>query len=167
VSELGFWQKARIEWAVQRVDLTLDGRVPRARRKQIRAELRSNLTEAARHVGAKDAVRQLGDLRILGKSYLDVYRGRWDFRAGSWAAVFTYAAIQVTSLAIWMAFSTGVIVSGGHAASYSLWDGFGPFGGSVVSSHSFVWLFLSPAHLLLMALAFLIGSTHRQIWRRT
>jgi glycerol-3-phosphate acyltransferase PlsY len=163
MSDLSFWQKARIEWAVQRIDLVLDGRVPRARRKQIRDELRSNLTEAVRQVGAEQAVRQLGDLRTLARSYLELYRGRWDFRAGSWAVIFTYAAIEVVSLAIWLAFSTGVLAGGGHAASYSLWDGFGPFGGSVVATHSFVWLFFSPAHLGLMALAFLIGSSYRQI----
>ena len=165
MSDLSWKDRVRVEWAVQRVDFMLDARVPRARRRQIRNELRSNITEAARQAGARAAVRQLGDLHSLAASYLDVYRGRFDFRAGSWAAIATYAALQVLSLAIFFAFSSGVIAAGGHGASYSLSDGFGPFGGSA-SSHGFELLFLSPAHIVLMAVAFVIGSAHRQILRR-
>lgn len=165
MSDLSWKDKLRIEWAVRRVDFMLDARVPRTRRRQIRDELRSNLTEAARQVGARDAVRQLGDLHALAASYLDVYRGRFDFRAGSWAVVATYAALQVLSLAIFFAFSTGVLASGGHGASYSFWNGLGPFGGSG-SLHGFELTIVSPAHIVLMAIAFVIGSAHRQILRR-
>jgi hypothetical protein len=165
MSDLSWKDRLRIEWAVQRVDFMLDARVLRARRRQIRNELRSNLTDAARQVGARAAVRQLGDLHELAASYLDVYRGRFDFRAGSWAAIATYAVLQVLSLAIFFGFSTGVLASAGHAASYSFWNGFGPFGGSA-SSHGFELTILSPAHLVLMALAFAIGSSHRLLLRR-
>ncbi len=165
MSTLSSGDRLRIEWAVLRVDFALDGRVPRARRKQIREELRSNLIEAALHVGTKQAVRQLGDLSALSSSYLEIYRGKLDFRAGAWAAIFTYAGLQILSLAIWIAFSSGVLAGGGHQATYALWDGFGPFGGSA-SSHQFEWLFFSPAHLLLMALAFVVGSSYRMVLRR-
>ena len=165
MSGLSFIERARIEWAVQRVDFDLDARVPRARRRQIRNELRSNLIEAAAAVGAKTAVQQLGDLHALAMSYVEVYRGRWDFRAGSWAAIATYAAIQVIAFAIFVGFSSGVQASGGHSATYAFWSGFGPFGGSA-STHGFQLLILSPAHLLLMAIAFVVGSAHRLILRR-
>lgn len=165
MSGLSFTDRARIEWAVLRVDFDLDARVPRARRRQIRNELRSNLVAAAANVGASVAVRQLGDLHKLAMSYVDVYRGRWDFRAGSWAAVVTYAAVQVIAFAIFVGFSSGVLAGGGHSASYTFWDGFGPFGGSA-SAHSFQLLILSPAHVLLMAVAFFVASAHRLILRR-
>lgn len=165
MSELSFWDRVRIEWAVQRVDYELDARVPREKRRQIRSELRSNLIEAARQVGAKAAVRQLGDLHALAGSYVEVYRGRWDFRAGSIAALGVYAALQVLAFAIFVGFSSGVLASGGHAASYSFWNGFGPFGGAA-SQHSFDLTILSPAHLVLMAIAFVLGSSHRILLRR-
>lgn len=158
-----FMDRARIEWAVLRVDFDLDGRVPWRRRRQIRAELRSNLSEAAQAVGAKAAVRQLGDLHALAMSYLELYRGRWDFRAGSVAAVATYVALQVLAFVVFMAFSSGVVAGGGHGASYSFWSGFGPFGGSVLSGDRFEVLILSPAHVLLMAAAGLVGSRYRRL----
>ena len=37
---------------------SLDGRVPMAKRRQIRRELRSNLIEAAQQVGAERAIQQ-------------------------------------------------------------------------------------------------------------
>jgi predicted membrane metal-binding protein len=78
-SGLSLMDKLRIEPAVHRVDFVLDARVPRGKRRQIRNELRSNLTEAAQEVGVAAAIRQLGDLRVLANSYLELYRGRFDF----------------------------------------------------------------------------------------
>lgn len=165
MSGLKFSDKLRIELAVRWVDFLLDARVPRARRRQIRDELRSNLIEAAQRVGSEAAVRQLGDLNALAKSYLEVYRGRWDFRAGCKAVIAVYATIQVLSLAIFLAFSSGVLASGGHGASYTFWPGFGVFSGSA-SAHEFTVSILSPADLALMALAFVIGSSYRTFFRR-
>ena len=59
--------RLRIERAVQRVDWVLDGRVPIAKRRQVRNELRSNLVEAAQEVGAEKAIQQLGDLREVAE----------------------------------------------------------------------------------------------------
>lgn len=165
MSELSLKERARIEVAVRRVDTGLQWRVPRARRHQIRDELRANLTEAAERVGGEEAVRQLGDLRTLARSYADIYRGRWDFRAGWWALFITYVAVQILSIVISLAFSAGVVAGGGHPASYALWSGFGPFAGSA-SPHTFTVVLGSPAHLVLMAVAFLLGSAHRLILRR-
>jgi hypothetical protein len=161
--------RLRIELAVRRVDWVLDGRVPMAKRRQIRSELRSNLIEAAEEVGANDAVRQLGDLRALAVSYLELYRGRFDLRAGSYWAVITYAAIQALGIALSIAFHAGVAAGGSHGGSYSfeLWPGFGPFAGSAsAGGSSFMMLILSPAHVLLMLLAFVVGSSFRSVLAR-
>lgn len=161
--------RLRIELVVRRLDYVLDGRVPMARRRQIRSELRSNLIEAAQQVGAAQAIEQLGDLKALAHSYLELYRGRFDFQAGSWAAVATYAAIQLLAIILLLAFHAGVAAGGAHAGSYSFefWNGFGPFAGSVsANGSSFVMLMLSPAHVLLMLIAFVIGSSYRTIFAR-
>ena len=161
--------RIRIELAVRRVDFTLNGRVPMAKRRQIRRELRSNLIEAARDVGAEKAVRQLGNLDALANSYLELYRGRFDFQIGSWAAILTYAAIQILGVALLIAFHAGVAAGGGHGASYSFefWSGFGPFAGSVSSNgNTFLLLIMSPAHVLLMLIAFVIGSSYRMVFAR-
>jgi hypothetical protein len=165
MTELSIKDRARIEIAVHRVDTSLQWRIPRARRRQVREELRANLTDAAQRVGGEEAVRQLGDLRALARSYADVYRGRWDYWTGWWAMFITYVAVQVLSIAVSLAFSAGVVAGGGHPASYAIWSGFGPFAGSA-SSHTFTVSLGSPAHLVLMGLAFAIGAAHRQILRR-
>ena len=164
MTELRLKDRARIELAVHRIDYVLEARVQRAKRREIRDELRSNLTEAAKQVDAEEAIRQLGDLGALAKSYLEVYRGRWDFRAGWWAVFITYAVIEGLALIVSLAFSAGVIAGGGHPASYALWSWFGPFAGSA-SSRSFQVTLGSPAHLVLETVAFVIGSTYRTYLR--
>jgi hypothetical protein len=161
--------RLRLEVAVRSVDWELDGRVPRARRRQIRNELRSNLTEAAQQVGAENAVRQLGDIKALANSYLELYRARFDVRAGAFWAVITYLAIQVLGLALLIAFSAGVAAGGSHGASYSFefWRGFGPFAGKVgAGGNTFEVLIGSPAHILLVLIGFMIGSTYRSAFVR-
>jgi hypothetical protein len=161
--------RLRIELAVKRVDWQLEGRVSRARRRQILNELRSNLTEAAEQVGAEDAVRQLGDLKAFANSYLDVYRGRFDVRAAAFWAVMIYWAIQLLGLALFFAFRAGVAAGGAHGATYSfeLWPGFGPFAGKVgAGGNTFEVLLGSPAHLLFVLIAFVIGGSYRTLVAR-
>jgi hypothetical protein len=165
--------RMRIELAVRKIDWELDGRMPRARKRQILNELRSNLTEAAQHVGAEQAVHQLGDLKALGNSYLELYRSRFDARAGAFWAFISYAAIQLLGFALFLGFRAGVLAAGAHGASYSfeLWSGFGsgfgPFAGKVgADGNTFELLIGSPAHLLIVALAFAIGSTYRGLLTR-
>ena len=161
--------RLRIELAVRTVDWELDGRVPMARRRQIRNELRSNLIEAAKEVGAENAVRQLGDLRALADSYLELYRGRFDFRAGAFWAFLAYVAIQALGFALFIAFHAGVAAGGSHGGSYSFefWPGFGPFAGKVsASGNTFEVLLASPAHVLMVWVAFLIGSSYRTVFDR-
>jgi hypothetical protein len=161
--------RLRIELAVRTVDWELDGRVPTARRRQVRNELRSNLIEAAQQVGAENAVRQLGDLKVLAGSYLELYRGRLDFRAGAFWALITYAAIQLLGVALLIAFHAGLAAGGSHGGSYSFefWPGFGPFAGKAsANGNSFQLLLGSPAHLLLVLVAFMIGSSYRSVFAR-
>jgi Flp pilus assembly protein TadB len=100
MSELSMKDRARIEATVHQIDQALGGRVPRKKRREIRDELRSNLTEAATNVGAAEAIRQLGDLRTLVGSYAEVYRGRWDPRTAFWAVVITYAVLVFLTLVL-------------------------------------------------------------------
>lgn len=161
--------RLRIELAVKRVDWALDGRVPRARRRQILNELRSNLVEAAEQVGAENAVRQLGDLKALASSYLELYRGRFDVRAAAFWSFIAYAAIQLLGLALFLAFRAGVAAGGAHGAGYSfeLWPGFGPFAGKVsAGDNTFEVLLGSPAHLLFVLIAFMIGGSYRTVFAR-
>ncbi len=163
--------RMRIELAVKKIEWDLDGRVPRAKKRQVLNELRSNLTEAADQVGAEQAVQQLGDLKALSNSYLELYRGRFDVRAGAFWAFIAYTTIQFLGLALFLAFRAGVVAGGAHDASYDFgpWPGFGPFAGKIGaagSTNTFTVLLGSPAHLLIVALAFAIGSTYRGIRAR-
>jgi Flp pilus assembly protein TadB len=100
MSELSMKDRARIEATVHQIDQALGGRVPRKKRREIRDELRSNLTEAATNVGTEEAIRQLGDLPALISSYVEVYRGRWDPRTAFWAAIITYAVLVFLTLVV-------------------------------------------------------------------
>ena len=161
--------RMHIELAVKKIDWELDGRVPRAKRRQILNELRSNLTEAAQHVGGEQAVEQLGDLKTLARSYLEIYRSRFDLRAGVFWMAIAYFVVQLLGLVLFLAFRAGVAAGGSHGASYSfeLWLGFGPFAGKVgAGGNTFEVLIGSPAHILIMAAAFAIGSTYRGLLAR-
>jgi hypothetical protein len=161
--------RMRIELAVRKIDWELDGRVPRARRRQILNELRSNLTEAAEHVGGEQAVQQLGELKALANSYLELYRSPFDIRAGAFWAFIAYMTIQLLGFALFLAFRAGVAAGGAHGASYSFefWPGFGPFAGKVgAGGNTFEVLIGSPAHILIVLLAFAIGSTYRSVLAR-
>lgn len=166
-TRLGVGDRLRIELALLRVDWVLDGRVPWRVRGQLKGELRANLLAAADSVGTKPAIHQLGNLQDLGASYLGINRGRVDVRGGVWAAVITYAAIQVLAIAVFFAFQAGLLAGGGRGGGYQLLPGFGPFAGTVNQGRMvFSFEILSPAHLILMLSAFLIGGRAWRLLRR-
>jgi hypothetical protein len=161
--------RMRIELAVKKIEWELDGRVPSAKKRQVLNELRSNLSEAAEHVGGEQAVQQLGDLKALANSYLELYRGRFDIRAGTFWAAVAYFAVQLLGMALFLAFRAGVAAGGAHDASYDFgpWPGLGPFAGKVgAGGNTFEVLLGSPAHVLIVMVAFAVGSTYRGVFAR-
>lgn len=170
MTELTSKDKAVIELTVRRIDFKLDGRVPWRKRRQIRDELRTNLTEAARDKGGLAAVEQLGSLDDIADSYLHLYRGRFDFRTGSYWAIAMYAAIQAVGIAVIIAFHAGVVATGVHSNAsfaFAFAEGFGPYNGSVnEAGTSFEMTIFSPAHALLMLAAFAIGSSYHWLFSR-
>jgi hypothetical protein len=91
----------RIERAVLSYDFWLDLRgTPWRRRRDLRAELRANLREAAAHSGARQAVARLGSARGMAAeaAVADATRPRWTVGVHSGVA-----ALAVTLLAALLA----------------------------------------------------------------
>jgi len=79
--------RLRIELVVRRVDYVLDGRVPMAKRRQIRTELRSNLIEAAQDVGggAETLTVDVQVEALEDRAATEALRQSLDFDGGSHA----------------------------------------------------------------------------------
>jgi len=78
-------------------------------------------------------------------------------------------AIELLGFALMIAFNAGIAAGGSHGGSYSfeVWPGFGPFAGKVsANGNTFQVLFASPAHVLLVWVAFMIGSSYRKVFAR-
>lgn len=115
-------RRLRIETVVKRLDWRLEGRVPRSRRRQIRRELRANLSAAADEVGTEEAIRRLGDVRDLAAEYLEYETGRLPMRAGFAAALVTVVLLELVGLALLESFRAGFEAGGGSGPwHYSLW----------------------------------------------
>ena len=72
-------------------------------------------------------------------------------------------------MALFLAFRAGVAAGGAHSATYSFefWPGFGPFAGKVrADGNTFEVLIGSPAHVLFVLIAFMIGGTYRSVLAR-
>lgn len=113
--------RLRIERAVQSYDLWLDLQgAPGRRRRELRRELRANLTDAAATLGARTAVRNLGSIRAMALGALpqDPARARWSVGAvaGVGASALVAVAVLLSGLA-WIEGATAVdpraSVSGG------------------------------------------------------
>lgn len=123
--------RLRIRWAVARYDLFLDlHSVPGRHRRELRNELRSNLSEAASAVGARQALAGVGSLRALAReNAIDgQLRSRWV--AGFVAGLTTLAALFVAFLFLSLYYASGVLDAGatGPVATWLF-----PFVGSEVS----------------------------------
>lgn len=104
--------RARLWWASLRYDLWLDLYcIPRKQRQALRAELKSNLTDAASRVGLPAALARLGSLRHLAAdTYRDgQLRSRW---ATGFAAAGSALAISLIAfLFLTLYYAEGVLDS--------------------------------------------------------
>lgn len=122
--------KARIAFAGLRYDFWLDLRcVPRSRRRALRSELRSNLTDAAQHVGVGSALSNLGSIRSLATETTrdGQLRSRWT--AGWVAAVTTFVSLFVTFAVLTLYWAEGALDAG---ATELVRSSLFPFFGSTV-----------------------------------
>ena len=117
--------RARIE----RVVWTLDQRLydlPRASRIAIRREVRQNLLSAARDVGARAALRQLGGTAELASEYLTAEYGEgprhsW-LAAGVFLAGFPFLLLALLADAA-LGFGHGITAADPHATGTFAWNG--------------------------------------------
>jgi hypothetical protein len=169
---LSISDRARITAALWRLDVLMWDLPRRARRANL-AELRANLTAAAADLGARAAVRQLGDLRSVADDYLDAEYGdvrrrpRW--RTGMYWALCLDAVMFTAGLIGFLSFMDGVLAAAGPGTNgtYQLpgyinafgftgeisVDG-GEFGGFVFGAS--LWILILPLAV------FLVGS---RAWR--
>ena len=126
-SGLSRLHRIRLWWASSRYDLWLDLYcVPRKQRRGLRAELESNLTDAASHIGLPAALTKLGSLRQLAvnTSRDGQLRSRWI--AGFVAAISALALSLVAFLSLTLYYAEGVLDAGGsEPVTSSLFPYFG------------------------------------------
>jgi len=104
--------RTRLWWASSRYDFWLDVYcVPRKQRRALRTELKSNLTDAASHVGLQAALVKLGSLRHLAAdtSRDGQLRSRWV--AGFVAAASALALSLVAFVVLTLYYAEGVLDS--------------------------------------------------------
>jgi hypothetical protein len=164
---LSLADRVHIELTIWRFD-ALVWDLPKRGRRAIRKELRANLIAAAAQHGAKQAIRQLGNLPALAEEYLDAEYGpagprpRW--RSGTYWAVTVELAVILTSLVGFVSFMDGVQAAGAHATGTYRWGGwlgmFGPTGSVELRNGEFrgFEFEMSLWFLVLPLIAFLIGS---------
>lgn len=158
--------RLRIARFVWRVDHHLDGHVPRGRRREIREELRANLRAAGADLGIPVAVQRLGHPRDLAARYIEAAGGPVRWRTGGLAAAGGFLVMHVIVLVFSVAFSAGAETVGGPEATwsyaYEVADGFGPFVGAHEPAGTFSVSILTPTHLAVMVIAFVLGA---RLWR--
>ncbi|MCK9897710.1 hypothetical protein [Frankia sp. AgB32] len=118
--------RLRLERAVWTMDTRLQD-LPRRSRINKRRELRDNLRLAAADVGARQAVRQLGDLRILAADYLAAEYGERTRRPSWSAAALTILGVEaVMTLLVHTgraAFHAGITATNPQATGTYHWTG--------------------------------------------
>lgn len=155
----------RIEAAVKNVDWRLEGWVSRRKRREIRRELRANLSAAAEEVGPEEAVHRLGSLRELASAYLEAERRAVNPRLGLFAALATITVLFFVWAGLTQAFREGYEAGVGGSSSADL----GPLsfvGKGAIGAASFTlevpwYLFAVP-----VLVAFLVGSRAWALLRR-
>ena len=129
--DLSVFDRLRIFWAATRYDMWLDLKsVPRRQRRELRAELRSNLAAAASDVGLPAALERVGSIRALATEAVrdGELRSRW--LAGAAAAATTLAVGLVSFMLLTLYYAEGVLDSG---ATQVVGSSLFPFFGSNVN----------------------------------
>ncbi len=169
--------RLRIERAVWTMNTRLQD-LPRRSRTTRRRELRDNLRAAAEDVGTRQAVRQLGDLRILAADYLAAEYGDLSRRPSWTAAAVTILLIEglmtLLEYAGRTAFDAGITTTTPHATGTFHWTGV-PY---LTSDETFTYLngthtsvggaWTPLVYVLMFAGAFVTGRLWRLIsaWQR-
>jgi hypothetical protein len=119
--------RLRIERAVWTLNACVANYLPRRSRAARRRELRLDLRAAAADVGRAEALRRLGDPRLLAAEYVTAEYGdrvRWP-RAGT-ATVCMFLAVAVSDAAVDVgtsAFRAGILAASPHPAGTFRWPG--------------------------------------------
>jgi hypothetical protein len=164
--------RLRVERAIWVLD-TLNGDLPGRRRKAIRAELRADLRASAQDVGTVEAIRRLGDLRLLSAGYGDAEYGEEGPRPRYLKGIFWTALAEVVLMFVTMAqvfaFDAGLLAAGPGAGAYRFraLAGWGPVYETTYDDEGFTSFFLdfTPALLpfaCVLLVAFLVGG---RMWR--
>ncbi len=127
-----FVDRVRIEGAVQRFDFWLDFRgVSRTRRRELRAELRGNLTDAAAEHGTTVALLGIGSPRTLAHDVAEASPARPRWAVGAYAALAFFVVLMTAWLFSVIGFVEGVEAGGatGRAVTGELF----PWGGKVTA----------------------------------
>jgi hypothetical protein len=155
---------ARIEYAILRVDVMISA-LSLERQEAILGELRTNLRAASEQLGSVEAVRRLGGLRRLARSYLDIECGgpgprpRWLIGI-LWVFV-AEGVLLAVAFAGGQGFAGGVLAANPHASGTYTWQALAPVAGSanfVFSGgtlHGFGFTFSAP---LLAAATAAVGA---------
>lgn len=113
--DLATADRVRIAFVAFRYDFCLDlHSVPRNRRRALRAELKSNLNDAAHDVGVRSALSSLGSVRTLAAETTrdGQLRSRW---TAGWVAGATALAILLTTFSFLMLYWTEGVLDAGAA----------------------------------------------------
>ncbi|HEX5534813.1 MAG TPA: hypothetical protein VFX33_13815 [Actinomycetales bacterium] len=154
--------RMRIARVVAGYDFWLEARgVPGRRRRDLRRELRSNITEAVRDVGVRPALAGVGSARLLAQEATSdgVKRPLWSLAAACSAAVLVLLAFA--AMLAGSGFVDAVEASGVRqevAAPLSLLPGVSgyahfPEDGGTAFGISFGWQFLLPALVVFVVVA--------------
>ncbi|ONH61339.1 hypothetical protein CcI49_07080 [Frankia sp. CcI49] len=168
----GTLDRLRIERAVWTLDARLQD-LPRRSRIAKRRELRDNLWAAAEDVGARRAVRQLGDLRVLAAGYLAAEYGELTRRPSWGAAALTILLVEVVMTLLThvgrVAFDAGITATDPQATGTFRWAGV-PY---LISDETFTYLdgahtsvggaWTPLVYVLMLGGAFVTG----RLWRLT
>jgi len=119
----------RIEFAIVRVDVMISA-LSLERQEEILGELRTNLRAASQQMGSAEAVRRLGGLRRLARSYLDVEHGDQGPRARWLIGILWMFVVEGVLLAVAVAgsqgFVDGVLATDPHASGTYAWHVLAP-----------------------------------------